>query len=54
MINDNTLDVVILHIGCNDISNKYMSADDIEEVIINVGRYCNKRNVDNFIRTIRS
>ena len=47
IIQDNTPDVVILHIGCNDISNKNMSANDIAEGIINIGRYCKEHNVNN-------
>ena len=31
IIQDYKTDVVILHIGCNDISNKNMSAKDIAE-----------------------
>ena len=47
IIQDDTPDVVILHIGCNDISNKNMSANDIAEGIINIGRYCKEHNVNN-------
>ena len=42
---DDTPDLVILPTGCNDISNKNMSANDIAEGIIN-GRYCKKDNVN--------
>ena len=38
IIQDDTPDVVILHIGCNDISNKNISANDIAEGSINIGR----------------
>ena len=44
---DDTPGVVISHIGCNDISNKNMSANDIAEGIINIGRYCKEHNVNN-------
>ena len=47
IIQDGTPDVVILHIGCNDISNKNMSANDIAEGIINIGRYSKENNVNN-------
>ena len=46
IIQDDTPDVVILHIGCNDISNKNMSANDIAEGIINIGRYSKEHNVN--------
>ena len=36
---DDKPEVVILHIECNDISNKNMSADDIAEGIINDERW---------------
>ena len=44
---DDTPDVAILHIGCNDISSKNMSANDIAESIINIGRYFKEHNVNN-------
>ena len=44
---DDTPDLVILPTGCNDISNKNMSANDIAEGIINIGRYCKEHNVNN-------
>ena len=47
IIQDDTPDVVILRIGCNDISNKNMSANDIAEGIINTGRYCKEHDVNN-------
>ena len=43
---DDTLDSIILHIGCNDISNRSMSANDIAEGIIKVGKYCKEHNVN--------
>ena len=48
---DGTTDVVILHIGRNDISNKNMPANDIAKGIVNIGRYCKKHNVNNVIIT---
>ena len=47
IIQDDTPDVAILHTGCNDISNKNMSANDIAEDIINIGRYYKEHNVNN-------
>ena len=47
IIQDDTPDVVILHIGCNDISNKNMSANDMAECIVNIGRYSKEHNVNN-------
>ena len=47
IIQDDTPDVVILHIGCNDISRKNMSANDIAAGIINIGGYCKEHNVNN-------
>ena len=49
IIYDDTPDLVILHIGCRDISNRNMSANDIVERIINIGRYCKEENVNDFI-----
>ena len=49
IIYGDTADVVILHIGCNDISNRNMSANDIVEGIINIGKYCKEKNVNNVI-----
>ena len=46
IIQDDTPDVLILHIGCNDISNKNMSANDRAEGIINIGGYCKEHNVN--------
>ena len=38
-----------MHIGCNDISNRNISANDIVAGIINIGRYCKEENVNNVI-----
>lgn len=48
IIEDVALDIVILRVGCNDISNKSLSANDIAESIINIGKYCEGYNVNNF------
>ena len=42
-------DVVILHIGCNDIYNKHMSVNDFADGIINIRRYCKGHSVNNVI-----
>ena len=47
IIQEDTCDEVNLHMGCNGISNKNMSANDIAESIINIGRYCEEHNVNN-------
>ena len=47
IIQDDTPDVIILHTGCIDISNKNMSAKDIAEGSINIGRNCEEHNVNN-------
>ena len=47
IMQNDTLDAVILHIGCYDISNKIMSVNDIAEGIINTERYCKEHDVNN-------
>ena len=47
IVQDDTPDVVVLHTGCNNISNKNISANDIAEGIINIRRYCKEHNVNN-------
>ena len=47
IVRDDKPDVVILLIGCNVIYNQNMSADDIAEGIINIGRYCKEHSVNN-------
>lgn len=42
-----TTNIEILRIGCNDISNKNFSANDIAEGIINIGRYFQEHNANN-------
>ena len=48
-INDDTSDVVILHMECNDIFNKCMSEEDTVERIVNIDRCCTEQNVNNDI-----
>ena len=36
--NDDTPDVLILHIGCNDISNKQPTENEIAKWIVKIGR----------------
>ena len=49
IINDDTSDVVILHMECNDIFNKCMSEEDTVERIVNIDRCCTEQNVNNGI-----
>ena len=46
ILNDDTPDVLILHIGCNDIGNKQLTKNEIVEWIFNIGRQCKKSNVN--------
>ena len=53
ILNDNTLDVLILHIGCNDIGNKQLTENEIAEWIVKIGRQCKESNVsDVFISSL--
>ena len=36
ILNDDTLDVLILHIGCNDIGNKQLTENEIAEWIVKI------------------
>ena len=47
IIQDYKPDAVILHIECNDISNKNMSANDISRGVFDIKRYCKEHNVNN-------
>ena len=47
IIQNDTPDAVILHMGCYDICNKIMSVNDIAEGIINTERYCKEYDVNN-------
>ena len=40
ILNDETPDVLILHIGCNDNCNKQLTENEIAEWIVKIGRQC--------------
>ena len=46
ILNDDTSDVLILHIGCNDISNKQLTETEIAEWIVKIGRQCKESNLN--------
>ena len=53
ILNDDTPDVLILHIGCNDISNKELMETEIAEWFVKIGRQCKESNVnDVFISSL--
>ena len=53
ILNHNTPDVLILHIGCNDIGNKQLTENEIAEWIVKIGRQCKENNVnDVFISSL--
>ena len=53
ILNDDTPDVLILHIGWNDISNKQLTETEITEWIVKIGRQCKESNVnDVFISSL--
>ena len=53
ILNDDTPDVLILHIGCNDIGNKQLTENEIAEWIVKIGRQCKKSNAnDVFISSL--
>ena len=43
---DDTPDVLILHIGCNDVGNKQLTGNEIAEWIVKIGRQCKESNVN--------
>ena len=47
ILNDDTPDVLILHIDCNDIGNKQLTKNEIAEWIVKIGRQCKESNVNN-------
>ena len=47
ILNDDTADVLILHIDCNDIGNKQLTENQIAEWIVKIGRQCKENNVNN-------
>ena len=53
ILNDDTPDVLILYIGCNDIGNKQLTENEIAEWIVKIGRQCKESNVnDVFISSL--
>ena len=53
ILNDDTQDVLILHIGCNCIENKQLVENEIAEWIVKINRQCKESNVDDvFISSI--
>ena len=54
ILNDDTPDVLMLHIGCNNIGNKQLTENEIAEwIIVKVGRQCKESNVnDVFISSL--
>ena len=47
ILKGDTPDVLILHIGCNNISNKQLTENEIVEWIVKIGRQCKESNVNN-------
>ena len=43
-LNDDTPDILILHIGCNDFGNKQLTENEIAEWIVRIGRQCKESN----------
>ena len=53
ILKGDTPDVLILHIGCNNISNKQLTENEIVEWIVKIGRQCKESNVnDVFISSL--
>ena len=46
ILNDDTPDVLVLQIGCNDIGNMNLTDKEIAEWIVKIGRQCRERNVN--------
>ena len=46
ILNDDTPDVLILHVGCNGIGNKQFTENEIAEWIIKIGRQIKESNVN--------
>ena len=52
-LNDDTPDVLVLHIGCNNIGNKQLTKNKIEDWVVKIGRQCKESNVnDVFISSL--
>ena len=53
ILNDDKPDVKILYIGCNDIGNKKLTENEIEEWIVKIGRHCKESKLyDVFISSL--
>ena len=53
ILNDDTSDIIILHIGCNDVSNKQLTETEIAERFVKLGRQYKESNVkDVFISSL--
>ena len=53
VLDDDTPDVLILRIGCNDIGNKQLTENEIAEWIVKIGRQGKESNVnDVFISSL--
>ena len=53
ILNDDTQDVLIFHIGCNCIENKQLVENEIAEWIVKISQQCKESNVDDvFISSI--
>ena len=53
ILNDDTPDVLILHIGWNDIGNKQLTKNEIVEWIVQIDRQCEESDVnDVFISSL--
>ena len=46
ILNDDTPDVLMLHIGCNDIGSKQLTENVIAEWIVKIGGQCKESNVN--------
>ena len=51
ILNDDTPDVLLLHIGCNNNGNKQLTENEITEWIVKVGRQFKESNINDFILT---
>ena len=53
VLNDDTPDVLILQIRCNDIGNKQLTENEIAKWIVKIGRQCKENNLnDVFISSL--
>ena len=53
ILNDDKPDAKILYIGCNDIGNKKLTENEIEEWIVKIGRHFKESNsYDVFISSL--